>query len=73
MQQNHNDEIDLRELLLAIWRGKWIVIAITFVFAVGSVLFAISQPNTYKADALLAPAESSGQGGLAKMAGQLGA
>ncbi|SKA13937.1 G-rich domain on putative tyrosine kinase [Vibrio cincinnatiensis DSM 19608] len=67
-----DDEIDLRELFIALWKGKWIIIATTFVFAVGSVLFALSQPNIYKADTLLAPAESSGGGGLAKMAGQLG-
>ncbi len=71
-QQSHDDEIDLKELFVALWKGKWIIVATTFVFAVGAVLFAISQPNTYKADTLLAPAESSGQGGLAKMAGQLG-
>ncbi|MFC5078920.1 LPS O-antigen length regulator [Vibrio thalassae] len=71
-QQSHDDEIDLKELFIALWKGKWIIVATTFVFAVGAVLFAISQPNTYKADTLLAPAESSGQGGLAKMAGQLG-
>ncbi|ASI89257.1 Wzz/FepE/Etk N-terminal domain-containing protein [Vibrio mediterranei] len=71
-QQNHNDEIDLKELFFALWKGKWIIVATTFVFAVGSVIFAISQPNIYKADTLLAPAESSGQGGLAKIAGQLG-
>ncbi|WP_217515865.1 Wzz/FepE/Etk N-terminal domain-containing protein [Vibrio metschnikovii] len=68
----HEDEIDLRELFIALWKGKWIIIATTFVFAVGSVLFALSQPNIYKADTLLAPAESSSGGGLAKMAGQLG-
>ncbi|EOI6603623.1 Wzz/FepE/Etk N-terminal domain-containing protein [Vibrio parahaemolyticus] len=66
-----SDEIDLRELFAAIWKGKWIIIAMTFVFAVGSVLYALSLPNIYKADALLAPTESSG-GGLSKMAGQLG-
>ncbi|MGR5306681.1 Wzz/FepE/Etk N-terminal domain-containing protein [Vibrio mediterranei] len=71
-QQNNDDEIDLKELFLALWKGKWVILATTFVFAVGAVIFAISQPNTYKADTLLAPAESSGQGGLAKVAGQLG-
>ncbi|KFA99328.1 Wzz/FepE/Etk N-terminal domain-containing protein [Vibrio sp. ER1A] len=71
-QQNQDDEIDLKELFFALWKGKWIIVATTFVFAVGAVVYAISQPNTYKADTLLAPAESSGQGGLAKMAGQLG-
>ncbi|OEA22288.1 lipopolysaccharide biosynthesis protein [Vibrio parahaemolyticus] len=67
-----DDEIDLRELFKALWKGKWFIIAITFVFALCSVLYALSQPNIYKADALLAPAESSGGGGLSKMAGQLG-
>lgn len=66
------DEIDLRELFKTLWKGKWIIIATTCVFALGSVLYALSLPNIYKADALLAPAESSNGGGLSKMAGQLG-
>ncbi|EMI7259004.1 LPS O-antigen length regulator [Vibrio alginolyticus] len=70
--QSTDDEIDLRELFKALWKGKWIIIATTFIFAIGSVLYAISLPNVYKADALLAPAESSNGGGLSKMAGQLG-
>ena len=70
--QSTDDEIDLRELFKALWKGKWIIIATTFIFALGSVLYALSLPNIYKADALLAPAESSNGGGLSKMAGQLG-
>ncbi|HDY7720832.1 TPA: LPS O-antigen length regulator [Vibrio vulnificus] len=66
------DEIDLRELLKALWSGKWLIISITFVFTVGSVFYALSLPNIYKSDALLAPAESSNGGSLSKMAGQLG-
>lgn len=71
-QQPADDEIDLRELFGALWKGKWIIVATTFVFAVGAVLYALSLPNIYKSDALLAPAESSGGGGLSKMAGQFG-
>ncbi|HBC3451399.1 TPA: LPS O-antigen length regulator [Vibrio parahaemolyticus] len=71
-QQHSDDEIDLSELFKALWKGKWIIIATTFVFAIGSVLYALNLPNIYKADALLAPAESSNGGGLSKMAGQLG-
>lgn len=63
-----DDEIDLRELFIALWKGKWIIIATTFIFAIGAVLYALSQPNTYKADALLSPTESSGGG----ISGQLG-
>lgn len=67
-----DDEIDLRELFTILWEGKWIIIAITFVFAVGSVLYALSLPNTYKADVLLAPSENSNGGSLSQMAGQFG-
>ncbi|TDE21631.1 LPS O-antigen length regulator [Vibrio owensii] len=70
--QPTGDEIDLRELFKALWKGKWIIIATTFVFAASSVLYALSLPNIYKSDALLAPAESSNGGRLSKMAGQLG-
>ncbi|EGQ8123734.1 LPS O-antigen length regulator [Vibrio parahaemolyticus] len=66
------DEIDLNELLRAVWRGKWMVVAISFVFALGAVFYSLSLPNIYKADALLAPAENSNGGGLSKMAGQFG-
>lgn len=64
-----DDEIDLIELAKAIWQGKWLIIAVTFIFAVGSVLFALSQPNIYRSEALLAPAESNNS---MKMPGQLG-
>ena len=66
------DEIDLRELWDVLWNGKWVIIAITFVFAVASVLYALSLPNIYKSEALLAPADENSGGGLAGMAGQFG-
>ena len=67
-----DDEIDLRELFTAIWQGKWIIIAITTLFAVASVFYAINQPNIYQSEALLAPAEQEQQGGLGALAGQFG-
>lgn len=74
MQNNNiaDDEIDLRELFAVIWQGKWLIIAITALFAVASVVYAISQPNIYKSEALLAPAEQEGGGGLSALAGQFG-
>jgi uncharacterized protein involved in exopolysaccharide biosynthesis len=73
MGSAQDDEIDLRELFSVIWQGKWLIIAITTVFAIGSVIFAITQPNIYKSEALLAPADSEqGGGGLAALAGQFG-
>ncbi|NOH54474.1 LPS O-antigen length regulator [Vibrio coralliilyticus] len=67
-----NDEIDLRELFLALWRGKWVVIVTTALFAIGGVLFSLSKPNTYQASATLVAASDEKSGGLAAMASQFG-
>lgn len=68
-----DDEIDLRELFAVIWRGKWIIIATTFAFAVASVFYALSLPNIYKSEALLAPAAEQKSGGLPGELGGLAA
>jgi uncharacterized protein involved in exopolysaccharide biosynthesis len=79
--QFHDDEIDLRELFSVLWAAKKIIVAVTAVFALVTVIFAISQPNKYEASALLTPAQDSsaglsgvldnlgGLGGLASLAG----
>ena len=71
MNDQYDDEIDLRELFTVLWAGKIKIIVVTAVFAVASVIYALSVPNQYKATALLAPAQSSG-GGLSGALGQLG-
>lgn len=70
--QVQDGEIDLGELWRAVWAGKFTIIAITFIFAVASVFFALSKPNVYKASAILAPASAEGSAGLAGLAGQFG-
>jgi uncharacterized protein involved in exopolysaccharide biosynthesis len=67
-----NDEIDLRELFSVLWLGKKLIIAITILFAVGSVAIALLMPNIYKSEALLAPAEEAQGGGLSALANQFG-
>ncbi|MBD1558479.1 LPS O-antigen length regulator [Vibrio sp. S9_S30] len=67
-----SDEIDLRELFAALWKGKWVILLLTTVFAVGGVLYALSIPNTYKATVVLASTSDSGKGGMAAMAAQFG-
>ena len=71
LSNQYDDEIDLRELFGVLWAGKIKIIAITAVFALASVVYALSVPNQYKATALLSPAQSSG-GGLSGALGQLG-
>lgn len=70
-ESQYDDEIDLRELFGVLWAGKIKIIAIIALFAIASVIYALSVPNQYKATALLAPAQSSG-GGLSGALGQLG-
>ena len=83
MQAGHSqtpvdDEIDLKELFVVLWSGKWLITVVTGLAAVTSVVFALMLPNIYTANALLAPAEQSGggmsalmqqYGGLASLAG----
>jgi uncharacterized protein involved in exopolysaccharide biosynthesis len=67
----YDDEIDLRELFSVLWASKNLIVKVTAVFAVVSVLFALSVPNQYKASTVLAPAQQ-GAAGLAGALGQLG-
>jgi len=67
-----NDEIDLSEVFTAIWKAKLEIVLITGFAIIVGVVFALNQPNVYRSDALLAPAESSSGGKLSSLAGQLG-
>ncbi|MBA6384465.1 LPS O-antigen length regulator [Colwellia sp. BRX10-6] len=71
-KNNSDDEIDLVELWRAIWSGKLLIIVISFIFAVSSVVFALSKPDVYKASVLLSPASSDSAGGMGALAGQFG-
>lgn len=75
-RQVADDEIDLRELFIALWRGKWFIIAVTLLSAIFAVFYSLSLPNIYKSDAIIVPVDTqssigmSGQlGGLAALAG----
>tara|TARA_R110000764_G_scaffold87982_2_gene168922 strand:+ start:207 stop:1124 length:918 start_codon:yes stop_codon:yes gene_type:complete len=70
--QNNDAEIDLRELWNVIWRGKWIIIVVTAIFAVVSASYVLSLPNIYRSEALLAPTDADQNGGFTGVAGQLG-
>ncbi|MAM86458.1 MAG: LPS O-antigen length regulator [unclassified Hahellaceae] len=65
-----DDEIDLRELFLMLWRGKWIILVTTILFSATGVFYAFSQPNIYQASVLLAPTQN--EGGVNGIGGQLG-
>ena len=68
----NNSEIELRTVFSIIWRAKWYILIVTSLITLLSIFYAINQPNIYKAEALLAPAESEGNTGLGGLAGQFG-
>lgn len=73
MDKYQDDEIDLRELFQVIWAGKIKIFLITTIFAVLSVVYALSLPDIYKSEALLV-ANSQESTGLefGAVGGQLG-
>ncbi len=74
--QNPNDEIDLRELFISLWRGKYLIIVCLFVSIVLASFYLRSAERKYSVSYVMMPvaSESSrpnfGQlGGLASLAG----
>ena len=60
MNENNNidkfdDEIDLQKLFLIVWDKKILIAAITSFAAIISVIYALSLPNLYISQSLLAP------------------
>lgn len=53
-----NNEIELRELLGILWAEKWLIIGITALAAVVSVIAALSMTDIYRAESVLAAADS---------------
>ncbi|KZZ35465.1 hypothetical protein A3756_15575 [Oleiphilus sp. HI0086] len=67
------EQVDLRVLFRVLFQKKLIVILITLLFAIGSVLYALSVKNEYRASAVLVPVSNGGDGGgLSRLAGQFG-
>jgi uncharacterized protein involved in exopolysaccharide biosynthesis len=59
-----DDALAVRALFRMLWAGRWIIGAVTFAAAVISVIVALMIPNSYRAEALLAPNNQDVDGGL---------
>lgn len=68
---HQNQDLELYELWQALYRERWITIVFTGLFAIFSVVYALSLPNKYKSTAVLAPSIQSGNA-FASLGGQLG-
>jgi uncharacterized protein involved in exopolysaccharide biosynthesis len=65
-----DDEIDLRELFGILWAEKVVILSITAFFAVASLIYALLQADIYRAETVLAAADSRGStGGLSAQLG----
>ncbi|KII77741.1 polysaccharide biosynthesis tyrosine autokinase [Vibrio renipiscarius] len=69
--EHHSDEIDLGKLFGILLDAKWLIVAVTALFAVIGVTVALLSTPIYKADALLQIEEKS-SGGISAMVGDMG-
>ncbi|MCO4784197.1 MAG: hypothetical protein KC646_17865 [Candidatus Cloacimonetes bacterium] len=54
-QDEFDDEIDLLELFLVLWKQKFKIIGVTFLVSAIGVFYAINLPNIYTASAIFLP------------------
>lgn len=67
-----NGEVDYEYLFTQVWKAKFQILLVTALFTLFGILWALSQPNIYRAQALLAPSEENSGGGLSAMANEFG-
>lgn len=68
----NEDEVQIGEIVSAIWRGKWVVIFISLLFSVASVFYALSIPDEYTSTSLLSPSSNPGGSSVSKLSSSLG-
>lgn len=70
-------ELSLLDVFNILWRRKFLIIFLTFIFAVGSLIYALTRPFIYRGECKIMPPSSgsgrlagfSGMGGLADLVG----
>lgn len=64
------DEIDLRELFLVIWKNKFKIFIFSFVITFISLIYVLSKPNIYNSSVVLSPQseQKTASGGLSSLA-----
>ena len=70
VQSSSSDEIDLRELLLVLWRQKVLILLVTGVFAMGGIAYALLSPQVWSAKAVIFEPRSEDLRPLSRMANQ---
>jgi LPS O-antigen subunit length determinant protein (WzzB/FepE family) len=52
--QYQDDEIDLRELLISLWKNKVLITTITAIFGIAGIIYALLAPQVWSARAIVA-------------------
>ena len=68
LNNNYDDEIDLRELFHVLWGKIFYIGAITSIFSLISIIYALMLPNIYQSQAMMMPVEDNQ--GMSGMLGQ---
>ncbi|EJL6463843.1 LPS O-antigen chain length determinant protein WzzB [Vibrio cholerae] len=55
-----NDEIDLKELFVALWQGKWLIIITTLLFSVAAIGYALNAQEWWSAKATVSQPQLQG-------------
>ena len=69
---SHEDTVDFHKLMFLVWSRRWIIATITLGAAIIAIVFALLIPDTYRAEALVAPDDPDRAGGLSALASQCG-
>ena len=75
VQAPASDEIDLRELMLVLWRQKLLIMLVTLMFSLGGIAYALLAPQQWSASAVVAepkPEEMTPMLKVSKLATVLG-
>jgi uncharacterized protein involved in exopolysaccharide biosynthesis len=67
-----DNEIGFSDLIRVLWAFKWMIVGISLAAAVIAAIVALMLPDIYRAEALLAPNDQEGSGGLSALASQYG-
>lgn len=65
-------ELELRLLIRYLFKKLWIILIFVFTFSVGGVFYALSLPNMYKSETLVAPVAGTGVSPFGNISSQLG-
>ena len=76
-QSSYDETIDLSQVILSLWKNKVLILVVSIMFAVASVLYALSLPNIYVSKTHLVPqvensSVSSSLGAYSNLAGMAG-